>query len=260
MSLASSEIDVGFSLPVYTSEVDAGRQRGYHQPAEVSGGLFGDNVDLSILANDCILAAYPIRDGRTTNLHMSQRMVQTAPVHLGERLTVEGVIGEVQPMLKGTRVRFDFTFFKADGSAPVRAEMTSMRVDRETMRKAGAGSAKKFEIAGYEAVGDKHPTPARVTGYSHEFPLDQVHFDPVAAAAIGLRAPVAQGLMSLTWMMEVLAGKGVPSKLDITVEFRRPIFWDDEISILARDETDFQVRNAAGEVCSVGRVAHLRRD
>jgi hypothetical protein len=260
MSIAEVELHEGLALPPRETIVDAERQRRYHASAEMAEGLFAETVDPSILANDCILAGYPLRDGRITNLHMSQRMVQSAPVRLGEPLRLTGRVAELAPMGKGRRVRIDLEFTRADGSVPVRAEMTSLQVDRAAMRQKGAGSAKSFEIEGFETVASKHPTAARVTGYSVEFPLDQVHFDPAVAAAIGLRAPVAQGLMSLTWMMESLAKNGVPRELDILAEFRRPIFWDDRITVLEQAETAFQVRNAADEVCSIGRVAHLVRD
>jgi acyl dehydratase len=260
MSIATVELHEGLELPARGAIVDAERQRRYHTAAELAEGLFGETVDLSILANDCILAGYPLRDGRTTNLHMSQRMVQSAPVRLGEPLRLTGRVAELAGMGKGRRVRIDLEFTRADGSVPVRAEMTSGRVDRAAMRQKGAGSAKTFGTEGFEAVAEKHPTAARVTAYSAEFPLDQVHFDPAVAAAIGLPAPVAQGLMSLTWMMEVLAKKGVPAELDILAEFRRPIFWDDRISVLARDAAAFQVWNADDQVCSIGRVARLVRD
>ena len=39
----------------------------------------------------------------------------------------------------------------------------------------------------------------------------------------------------------------------------RAIFWGDEITVLAKGGTEFQIRNQLGEVCSVGRVAHLAR-
>lgn len=260
MSLATVELHEGLELPARDLVVDAERQRRYHGAAELPEGLFGDTVDLSILANDCILAGYPLRDPEVTNLHMSQRMAQQAPVRLGQPLRLTGRVGEMAEMGKGSRVRLDLEFTAEDGSVPARAEMTSLHVDRAAMRRQGAGSTKRFETEGFEEIAAKHPTAERVTAYSVEFPLDQVHFDPAVAVAIGLRAPVAQGLMSLTWMMEALARGGVPRELDILTEFRQPIFWDDRITVLAQGETAFQVRNAEGQVCSIGRVRHLARD
>jgi acyl dehydratase len=191
---------------------------------------------------------------------MSQRMVQHAPVRLGQPLRLTGRVAEIADMGKGSRVRLDLEFTAEDGSIPARAEMTSLRVDRAAMRRQGAGSAKQFESEGFQTVATKHPTAERVTAYSADFPLDQVHFDPAVATAIGLRAPIAQGLMSLSWMMEALARNGAPAELDILTEFRHPIFWEDRITVLARGEAAYQVRNAEARVCSIGRVRHLARD
>jgi len=185
MSVASVELHVGLELPPRDAIVDAERQRRYHASAEVPEGLFGQTVDLSILANDCILAGYPLRDGRVTNLHMSQRMIQSAPVRLEEPLRLTGRVAELADTGKGQRVRIDLEFTRADGSVPVRAEMTSLQVDRAAMRQKGAGSAKAFETEGFETVALKHATAARVTGYSAEFPLDQVRQELADAPCIG---------------------------------------------------------------------------
>ena len=70
-----------------------------------------------------------------------------------------------------------------------------------------------------------------VSGYSFEFPHLEAHHDPEAAAAIGMRAPIAQGLMGFTLLFNVLAEGGLPVKFDIEARFKRPIFWDDELKL-----------------------------
>ena len=86
-----------------------------------------------------------------------------------------------------------------------------------------------------------------------------MHFDPKEAAAVGLPAPVAQGLMSLTWMMESLALDGVPKTINIAADFRSPIFWEDSVDIFCRDSTELMVAKAAGSICSLGRITDLVR-
>ena len=78
-------------------------------------------------------------------------------------------------------------------------------------------------------------TPQRVADYSHEFPDYKVHFDPAVAATVGLRAPVAQGLMSFTWMMRAIAEEGLPERFSLAATFRRPVFWDETVEVLRRD-------------------------
>lgn len=254
-----AEIEVGLELPAWPCTVTAALQRGYHEPAQVPEGLFGELVDVSVLANQCLMATRPLRQGRPAGLHMGHRMIQREPVRLGEPLMIHARIGETEPMPTGTRIRVDLEFRRPDGGVPVRAETTNLRVDPEAMRRRGAGEPKSFDLEGYRTVARKQLTPERVMAYSREFPEDKVHFEPEVAHSIGLRAPVAQGLMSLTWISAALAADGVPRELDLDAQFRRPIFWDDAVEVMARGEEAFLIRNAEGRVCSLGRVAHLVR-
>lgn len=259
MSEPAMKMDVGTALPDYHAVVGAERQRRYHEAAEVPAGLFGDTVDISILANDCIHATSHLRTGKVDAVHFGQRMRQSAPVALDEPLTLRGHLAETSPMAKGAMLRYAFDFYRADGSVPVQGEIMSFRVNPDAMRANASGPGKPFNLTGFETVSYKHTTEARVTGYSFEFPDYLVHFEPEQAATLGLKAPLAQGLMSLTFMTEALARGGLPRELDITAEFRRPIFWDDHVDLLARGDSGFFVRKDDGTICSAGRVAHLLR-
>jgi len=259
MTAAIAKIEAGQELPEWSCVVTPALQRRYHEAAEVPEGLFGDRVDVSVLANQCLVATAPLRRGRKAGLHMGHRVLQLEPVGFGETLTVRSRIGEVAPMATGTRLRVDLEFVRADGSVPVTAESTSLRPDARAMRSRGPRPEKVYETEGFAELARRRLTPERVMGYSHEFPDDKVHFDLGVAQSIGFRVPVAQGLMSLTWMSAAVAADGVPREIDIAAQFRGPIFWDDEIVVLGRAGREFQVRNAAGKVCSLGRVARLVR-
>ena len=256
--MSVAEIEVGLELPEWPCVVTPELQRAYHEPAEVPDSLFGETVDVSVLANQCLRATAALREGRQAGLHMGHRMVQKEPVRLGEALTIRARIGEVAPMATGTRQRIDLEFVRADGSVPVSAQTTSLTPDPEAMRGRGPRPEKVYDMADFVEVASKRLTPARVTGYSREFPGDRVHFDMEVAQSIGFRAPVAQGLMSLTWFSAAVAADGVPREIDLAAEFRRPIFWDEEIGVWTRGN-ELQIRNAAGRVCSLGRIARLVR-
>jgi len=241
----------GLVLQDWPTVVTAARQRRYHAAADVDGALFGDQVDLSVLANDTILATRYLKTEAVDGLHAGQRMRQSEPVHLDEALTLKGRIGAVRPTPRGSFVTFAFDFVRADGGVPLRGELLSFRVDAAAARERDAAAAATPGEADDAVLLARKPlTPDRVAAYSHEFPDYLVHFDPAAAASVGLRAPVAQGLMSFTWMMEVLARRGLPPRLDIEASFRRPIFWDDEVRILARGDRELLVATAQGGVCS----------
>jgi acyl dehydratase len=251
---------VGDALPPIEAVVDADRQRRYHAAAEVRAGLFGDFADVSILANDTIHATRPLNEvGPAVGLHLGQRLRQSAPIRLGERLAVEGEVAEVTTAARGTRIAFAFRFRRPDGSVPLTSDLLSLRVDAAAMRDQGLPPPLEIDRAGYEKVAEKALSPASVAAYSREFPDYLVHFDPEAAAGIGLRAPVAQGLMSLTWMLEALARDGVPKAMQIEAQFRRPVFWDETVAVWARAGRELLCIAGADRVCSVGQVAHVSR-
>lgn len=250
---------VGMALQDWPTVVTAERQARYHAAAEVPEGLFGDAVDLSVLANDTILATSYLKTEAVDGLHAGQRMYQREAVYLDEPLTLKGRIGAIRETAKGNIVTYAFDFQRPDGSVPVTGELISFQVDPAAMRKMGAGKPVAADTALFQKVGHKDLRPELVGGYSFEFPGYLVHFDPREAAAVGLRAPVAQGLMSLTWMMEALARDGVPKAVDIAADFRSPIFWDDSVDVFSRDGAELLVAKTDGSICSLGRVSGLVR-
>jgi len=93
-------------------------------------------------------------------------------------------VAEMVAMAAGTRIRVDLEFRRADGSVPVRAQTTNLRVDPEAMRGRGRRENQRAEKRGYRCVAHKQLTPERVTAYSGEFPEDKVHFEPEVARSI----------------------------------------------------------------------------
>lgn len=253
-------LSVGEMIAQHEAVAGADRQSRYHEGAQVPQGLFGDLADISVLANDCILATGHLRQDGVVPVHVGQRLVQRAPIPLGTRLTVHGNLASRRAVRSGTLATFVMDFITEDEEVPLRAEITSLVSDGEAMRAgppAGAGKADDMpDLEGWQSVGEKILTPDRVAAYSHEFPDYWVHFRPDVARSIGYPKPVAQGLMSLTWMMEALAAGGVPERIDVEVGFRRPIFWDDRVTVLRQDEAFAIARQGEDglEICSLGRV------
>ncbi len=66
---AGRELEEGLLLKPWHALVTHERQRRYHDAAEVRRGLFGDSVDLSILANDTILAMRYLKKTQMDGLH-----------------------------------------------------------------------------------------------------------------------------------------------------------------------------------------------
>lgn len=245
-----TELEEGLLLRSRSIVVTAERQRRYHDAAGVPATLFGDYVDLSILANDTILAMRYLKATPMDGLHAGQRMQQFAPVRLGEPLTVRGRVATLRTTARGRFATTEFIIEDAGGAEKVRGELTYFRV-AEASRVARAGSDAPFDAAGWSLVLRKKLTPRVVTAYSYEFPDYLVHFDPEVAASVGLRAPVAQGLMSFTWMMQALAGSGAQERFALSATFRRPIFWDETVEVLRRGDA-LAVVGADGRLRSAG--------
>lgn len=230
---AGQVLHEGFLLEPWHTSVTAERQRRYLDAAEVPASLFGDTVDLSILANDTILAMRYLKKTPMDGLHAGQRMEQIVPVRLGEPLVVRGRVRQVRRSPKG---RFTHTAFSIEcplGRQKVLGELTYFNPDPQA-RVAPASVDTAFDRAGWTSVARVALTPEKVAEYSHEFPTYKVHFDREVAASVGLRAPVAQGLMSFTWMTMGVAKEGLPQRYSLSASFRRPVFWDEAVEVLRR--------------------------
>jgi acyl dehydratase len=241
----------GARLRDWPTVVTAERQARYHDAAQVPAGLFGGAADISILANDCILATSYLKTEDVDGLHAGQRMTQHEPVHLDEPLTLVGRVAEQRPTKRGTFTTFAFDFTRPDGSVPLQGELISFRIDAEAMRAGRGAAAPAAALDGFEKVADKQMTPDRTGAYSFEFPGYLVHFDPDAAKSAGLPKPVAQGLLSYTWMMEVVAGDGLPDRLHLDATFRHPVYWDEAVSVW-RDGNRIAVVGGDGLLRSTG--------
>ncbi|MBM3490679.1 MAG: hypothetical protein FJX68_09545 [Alphaproteobacteria bacterium] len=258
MSPVEPKPRVGLLLPPLPTLLGAQRQRRYHRAAEVGEGCFDDEVDPALFANDCILARKPLKRPEVAGLHVSQRIEQFEPVTLGEALTAQARVVEVTARRNGTLVRARVAFARADGSVPVVGEIGSLETDAAAMRaKPRSGRpAEADALSDFVELSRKHPTEARVKDYSFEFPDYLVHFDPQVSDRLGLRSPVAQGLMSFSYMAEVMARGGPPRRFALWAEFRHPVFWDDRVRLLGRGR-EYLVLNEAGVICSTGGCSDL---
>jgi acyl dehydratase len=244
------ELAEGLLLRSWRTVVTEERQHRYHEAAEIPPGLFGDTADLSILASDTIRAMRYLKSTPMDGLHAGQRMEHLAAVRLGEPLVLRGHVARLRQSAKGRFASTAFVVQDADGTARARGELHYFRVNPGARVEPG-GADRPFDRAGWTSVARKALTPQRVAAYSHEFPDYRVHFDPEIAAAVGLRAPVAQGLMSFSWMMQAIAEDGLPERFALSATFRRPIFWDETVEVLRR-EAELAVVGEDGRLRSAG--------
>jgi hypothetical protein len=251
----SELIHVGTRIEPWETSISRERQLAYGVASDLGPEVFGDTVDASILANDTILATRYLKTGAQDGLHAGQRLVQHQPIEFDEPLSVNGTVVDERKISKGTLTTTRFEVVRPDGSVPIVTDIISLRIDYAAMKAKGGGGQTGLSSDGYDLLAKKPLSPEKVGAYSFEFPDYKVHFEPEVAAAMGLRAPIAQGAMTLSWIAGEIAKKGNIETLDVTVSFRQPIFWDQEVAILGDDAGRFLVTNSTGAVCSTGNLA-----
>ncbi len=240
---------VGHVLPIWRTSVDEERQRRYHAAAGVDGALFGATVDASVLANDCLHGARPRDALGAKRLHAGVRVRQTAPVPLGAALTVMARVDAIAPAKRGRYIHIDFAFSLQDGTTPIRIDHRSLILDPDPPLGAPKPGGQPANDD-YRHLRRVQLTPEMVSGYSFEFPHLEGHHDPVAAAQIGMRAPIAQGLMGFTLLLAERMRMGPAAAFDVEATFLRPIFWDDALDLEARGTDTFRALNPAGKPAS----------
>lgn len=112
-----------------------------------------------------------------------------------------------------------------------------MRPDPDKSGARGAGERPPPVVEDPEALrslGDVEMTPDRVTGYRSTG--NPIHYDPAAAKAGGFRAPIIGGGMGVHYLAAAIWREFAPQTVDLDIYFRRPIFWDDRLSLRVREE------------------------
>ena len=171
---------------------------------------------------------------------MVHRIVQSAPVSLGEAITVDGMFVAVDPVPRGWMMKGRFEYRRADGSLVMVVEPEALMADRTRMPPAGApkaASAATPAEPGFEAVTEKHFTPENVVGYSGKG-RNPIHDDPDHARIMGFRAPIVAGNQLINLLLEPLAMAGKPRRFEVDVRLRRPVFWDEAVTVEGRKGPD----------------------
>ena len=243
---------VGYQFPVWETKVDRKRQGRFHDAAAVSSSPFGDLVDVSVLSNDCLHGARPRDALGAKRLHVGVRVKQHSSIPLDEPMEVHAQVDNICPDQRGRYIHIGFLFRRLDGSIPVEIDHKSLILDPcpdpsgVTNKKPVSPEFKsEFEVRRRVQM-----TPEIVSGYSFEFPHLKAHHDPEAAAAIGMRAPIAQGLLGFTLLFNELAQNGLPPRFEIEARFKRPIFWDDELAIDYDGKRLLRAVNAENKITS----------
>jgi hypothetical protein len=168
------------------------------------------------------------------NVNMMTSLIQHRRVRQGESLTVKGSILNIQNVPRGQVVETDVWFEDKDGARAISAPRKSLRPnpDKAAGRGAGERPAPVIEnVAELRRLNTFRLTPERVKHYSSEG--NSIHYEMEAANKAGFRAPIIGGGMGVHYLIHALWQEHMPESFDLSIFFRRPIFWDDQFDVAA---------------------------
>ena len=199
--------------------------------------LHGDRIDITQLAYTAILAVRNAGFSINGRVHMAQVFDLREPLFLGEPLTVRGETLSVTRKPRGHVEESRFDFLRPDGSIPLSTRRSSLLIDPAADVDAKAGGAarpSRDPCEGMTLIARHRLVPEQVAAYSGEAE-NLIHSDPETAQRFGFRAPIAAGLMAVHFMMAALCRPAPPDRLRMSIRFRRPMFWDEELAVWSRE-------------------------
>ena len=197
---------------------------------------FGDVADPAFFIGIAIHAG--VESGITAdgNVNMVQKLEQYAPLKLDTEIRITGRVTNVEEVPRGQAVTSEVHFTGADGDLALTARRRSLRPDPAKLDARGAGDRPPPVIEDPMAlrhIGEVEMTPERVTGYRSTG--NPIHYDLAAAKAGGFRAPIIGGGMGVHYLTAAIWREFNPQNVDLEIYFRRPIFWDDRLSLCVDD-------------------------
>lgn len=222
----------GFEYHPDTVAVSAEHQQEKLAVCGLDASIYAGAVDPSFFIGLSIQAGVKSGISAEGNVNMLQALVQHRSVLLGEELTAHGRITGVTRVPRGRTIDTDCWFEDADGNRVITAGRRSLRPDPDAGSKRGAGERPPLVIEDVSTlnVADRHQlTPEGVKGYSMEG--NSIHYDMAAANRSGFRAPLIGGGMGVHYFMATLWQVHAPTRFDMDIYFRRPIFWDDALFV-----------------------------
>ena len=204
----------------------------------IDPGVFGECMDPAGFISLAIQEGVRNRIHANGTVNMVNTLIQHRPVRLGESLTVEGAILDVEEVPRGRVATSETWFCAADGERAFTSRRRSLRPDSTKAATRGAGEKPLTvieDVARLQAIGDFTLTPENVKAYTG--PHNPIHFDPEAAKRGGFRAPIIGGGQGVRFLTAAIWRRFSPRVLDLDIYFRRPIYWDDSFTVMV-DERD----------------------
>jgi len=214
---------------------DAAYQTLRLRAADVDPAPYGEWCEPGLFGLDCFSAMVAAGNDIDGYVFVGQTCRQIRALPLGAPLTMSGHVRERRVVRGGLCVVDVFRVSDASGAVCWESELTGLLVDEAARHLAGDATGRVIKrdavSAGpWQLVQEKVLTPQKVRDFSEDVG-NLIHFDEAYAQRHGFRAPLAQGVMSATWLISALARETRPSAFDVDIRFMRPVFWDSPASL-----------------------------
>lgn len=251
----------GYKFKARQMTVEAVEQDRLIELCGIDPAIFGDSIDPSAFISLAIQEG--VRNGIHANgtVNMGNRIIQHRQMRLGEPLTVTGEILDVEEVPRGKVAISETWFSGADGECALTSHRRSLRPDPARIGVRGAGEQPRpfmENVARMRVLGTFTLSPESVKAYTG--PHNPIHLDPEAAKRGGFRAPIIGGGQGVRFLTAEIWRRFRPRVLDIEVQFRRPIFWDDTVTIVVdeqHDEWQSIGLMKGGKVATEGRINRI---
>lgn len=228
----------GFIFREQTTVVESQEQKRLLEVCGIDPGDFGEVVDPSFFIGIAIHVGVQSGISSEGNVNMLQSLIQHAPVPLDEEIRVTGKVVKIEPVPRGQAETSEIVFWGLDGKPAITAKRTSLRPDPAKRDARGAGVKPPpvvEDVSQLRKLGDVEMTPDRVTGYRSDG--NAIHYDMKAANDGGFRAPIIGGGMGVHYLAAAIWREFTPQEVDLDIYFRRPVFWDDKLSVMVDDRS-----------------------
>ncbi len=224
----------GFEYHPRAMTVTAEEQARLVALCDIDPAVFGPDIDPSGFISLAIQEGVRNRIHANGTVNMAQRVDMHRPLRLGETLTVRGRILDVQKVPRGHISTSETWYEGEDGHRALTTGRSSLR-----------------PIARYTL------TPEAVSAFSG--PHNPIHFDPEAARRGGFRAPIIGGSHGIRFLTAEIWKRARPRQLDMDINFRRPIFWDDTVDVMVQEQNTTWTAMALlkdGRICTELAIRH----
>lgn len=241
-------VETGYEFPTETRVIAAAEQRRLHDHCGIPPERYGDWADPALLARRPITlntASMGRCRPEVGKVHTVHRIQMHAPVRLDEAFTMAGRFTEIADHPRGWIAHSQWDYTDAGGRSVMTVRPEVMMIDPAKATPGGAspeGAPRRPPplspaAEGFELLTEKQCTPKSTLGYCQGSD-NLIHLDPDYAKSFGFRAPIIAGNQTVNFLIEALALDGPIAACDMTIRFKRPVFWDDTLAVWGKRDDD----------------------